>query len=253
MTRLRFLILAGAVGLLLANPTRAQDLQASLSAFDMGTAFIEDGHYTEALSAFDQALESGFENAALHYNRGIAYYRLDRIGPAIASFERARRLEPDDRTIAHNLSIARLKTKDRMSRMPPPIGASVWQFLAFRLGPTTLFVLGLLAYLVWCALAALRVRHRAWRRRGLWVAGVMAVAGLGLGLLASVRPAFGPAAVVVEDEVSVFPSAAATEATDLNIHEGLTVTVVGHSGDWTAVRLPNGVTGWVASEGLLDI
>ncbi len=240
----------------LAGSGTAQDLQASLAAFDQGTALIESGRYTEALGSFEDALAGGFGNAALHYNRGIAYYRLDQLGHAIASFERARRLNPSDRTVIHNLSIARLRIQDRMSKLPDPIGASFWSWLSLGLGSMGLFLVGTLAYLAWTTLMVLSIRRTSrsdWRRRGLWLAGVVAALGIGLGLATSLRPADGPAAVVIADEIGVFPSALATDAADLQIHEGLTVSVLGRAGDWTAIRLPNGVTGWVNSASILDI
>jgi hypothetical protein len=224
--------------------------------FDEGTRLIEAGQYTEAIGAFESALDAGFENPALHYNLGVAHYRLDQLGHAVASFERARRLAPEDRMVLHNLAIAQARTRDQFSRLPDSFGQSVWRVLDRRLGAGFLFGLGLLAYLLWCGLLVVRTTRSVdseWMRRGLWTAASVGLFGLALGLGVSMNPAEAPAAVVGVDETSLFASPAPSDTPELDVHEGLLVTVTGSAAEWTSVKLPNGVTGWVRTVDLIHI
>lgn len=245
--------------LLLVPPgqaVRAQTLTDAVQLFDEGTAHVEAGRYSLAVAAFDAALAAGFENAALHYNRGVAQYRLDEIAEAAASFERARRLAPEDRTILHNISIVEARTRDQFSQLPETFSESIWRNLDRRIGATVLFGLGLFGYLTWCVLMALRSSGRLsadWRRRGLWAAAVTGILGIGLGLGVSMRPTNPPAAVVAVEEASLLPAPSDSSDPELEIHEGLIVQVEGSSDAWTAVRLPNGVTGWVRTDDLIRI
>jgi Tetratricopeptide repeat len=239
-----------------AQSIAAQSLQDALLLFDQGTTLVENGRYTEALESFDAALGAGFESADLHYNRGIAYYRLDQLGLAIASFERASRLNPDNRMTVHNLSIARARIRDQISQLPTPFGAAVWGWIGANLDTMWLFLAGLVAYISWCALSVSRIAGRTytdWVRRATWISAVVAVVGIGLGLALSARPPLGPIAVVASAEAPVFPDASATETPNLFIHEGLTVTVIAEAGEWTSIRLPNGVAGWVLTENLIQV
>ena len=233
-----------------------QDVPQAALHFDEGTGLIEAGRYTEAIAAFEMALTAGFENPALHYNLGVAHYRLDQLAEAVASFERARRMAPEDRMVLHNLSIAQAKTRDQFSRLPDSFGQSIWRVLDRRLGAGILFGLGLLAYLVWCSLMTLRAWRSLdseWMRRGLWASALIGLVGIGLGLGVSKNPAEAPAAVVRVTETPLYAAPAATDSPEMEIHEGLLVTVTTTAADWTGIKLPNGVTGWVRSDDLIRI
>ncbi|MFT5142210.1 MAG: hypothetical protein ACI80V_001425 [Rhodothermales bacterium] len=239
-----------------AQSLAAQSLQDALVLFDQGTGQVESGRYTEALESFAGALGAGFESADLHYNRGIAYYRLDRLGLAIASFERSARLDPENRMVTHNLSIARARIRDQISQLPTPFGAAVWGWIGAKVGVMWLFLAGLVAYIVWCGLSFSRIAGRTytdWMRRVTWISAVVAFVGIGLGLGLSARPPLKPIAVVTSDEAPVYPDTTATETPDLVVHEGLTVTVIAQVGEWTSIRLPNGVAGWVLTENLIQV
>ncbi len=224
--------------------------------FDEGTVLIEAGRYTQAIAAFETAFAAGYENPALHYNLGVAHYRLDQLGEAVASFERARRLAPDDRMVLHNLSIVQARTRDQFSQLPDTFGQSVWRVLDRTMGAALLFGLGLLGYLIWCGLMTvrtLRASDSEWMRRGLWASALVGALALGLGLGVSMNPSDVPAAVVGVDETPLFGAPGAGEDPELEIHEGLLVAVTGSTADWTSVKLPNGVTGWVRTADLIRI
>ncbi|NNE71833.1 MAG: tetratricopeptide repeat protein [Rhodothermales bacterium] len=242
-------------GSLLPAKAFAQDLAESVRLFDEGTAHVEAGRYAQAVTAFDAALQAGHENPALHYNQGVAHFRLDQIAEARAAFERARRLAPEDRTILHNISIVEARTRDQFSQLPDTFSDAIWRVLDRRLGAGLLFGLGLAGYLAWCVLMAMRSSRLTadWRRRGLWFAGVAGMLGIALGLGTSMRPADGPSAVVAAEEIALLPEPSESAEPELEIHEGLLVEIEGSSDTWTAVRLPNGVSGWVRSEHLIRV
>jgi tetratricopeptide (TPR) repeat protein len=244
------------------RPVAAQDsvgaapgnaLESAVQAFDRGTAMLEAGDHRGAIRTFESALDLGYSSVALQYNLGIAYFRMDEIGRAIRAFERARRLDPDNRLVLHNLDIARLRLEDRISALPTPIWTRTWQRVVLLFGVGGLFGIGLTAYFVAIGATMLGI----WSRRtGPWIRRVrlagFVVGGIGIaaGLLASVQPAWGDEAVVLAEEVSLYPAADSTGSPDMQIHEGLLIEVLNRAPEWTAVRLPNGVTGWVASESL---
>lgn len=233
--------------LLLAAPaSRAQPAEA-LRLYDEGTERLVDGNYGGAVGSYRTALDLGVASAAIYYNLGIAYYRLDALGESIRSFERARRLAPGDRRILHNLEIARSRLPERFSRLPVRFWTRAWQSVVTRIGATGLFAMGLALWLLPLAGMAwsLRTRRRpAWLSRAGWPAGVLAAILVGAALAASVRSPFGDQAVILDDVVPLFVSASGEE-TDVVLHEGLTVDIEDRSGGWLRIRLPNGVSGWI--------
>ena len=77
----------------------------------------QKGHYKQAVKGYENLLRQG-ESAALYYNLGNSYYRLDNIPHAVLSYERAQRLAPSDEDIRFNLQLAQSKTIDNLTPEP---------------------------------------------------------------------------------------------------------------------------------------
>ncbi len=67
---------------------------------------IDDGHYEEAISRLDLAIEQDVDDAELWYERGRVYWRLGRKGDAISDYEEAVFLDPES-PAKHALQLAR--------------------------------------------------------------------------------------------------------------------------------------------------
>ena len=68
--------------------------QASMeSLFKEGNDAYNEGAYQKAVSFYEQTLKMGQHSAALYYNLGNAYYRLNKVAESIYYFEKARRLQ----------------------------------------------------------------------------------------------------------------------------------------------------------------
>ncbi|MCB0296035.1 MAG: tetratricopeptide repeat protein, partial [Calditrichaeota bacterium] len=67
---------------------------------------------------YRKIVDSGFEASQVYYNMGNCYYKQDRTGLAVLYYEKARKLNPNDREINENLQLANLKVKDRIE-LPP--------------------------------------------------------------------------------------------------------------------------------------
>ena len=91
-------------------------------SFERATAAYRQGQYARAVERYRGILDSGYASGALYYNLGNAYVRLDRLGPAIRYYEKARRLWPDDPRLRHNLEQARRRAgvyPERLGQGPP--------------------------------------------------------------------------------------------------------------------------------------
>jgi methionyl aminopeptidase len=73
-----------------------ESLENSIEAhYRSGTAFLEQGHYREALMVYDAALQLAPEVAEAHQGRAVALYRLGQLTEALEACEAALRLRPD--------------------------------------------------------------------------------------------------------------------------------------------------------------
>jgi tetratricopeptide (TPR) repeat protein len=74
--------------------------------------------YKEAVDAYQQVLDDGYQSAALYFNMGNASYKNDDIPSAILYYEKAHRLSPGDDDINFNLRFANLKSTDKVDEAP---------------------------------------------------------------------------------------------------------------------------------------
>ena len=74
----------------------------------------KEGRFLDAVEGYELLLRAGFENGHLYYNMGNALFRLDRLGPAILNYERARLYIPRDADLNFNLNYARDRVQDQM-------------------------------------------------------------------------------------------------------------------------------------------
>ncbi len=63
------------------------------------------GKFEQAVSLYEQLLESGFINGQIYYNLGNACYRLGTPGKAIMYYRRAEELLPRDADIKANINL----------------------------------------------------------------------------------------------------------------------------------------------------
>lgn len=84
-------------------PDRAAD-----EAYARGT----QPDYLEAVRLYKEAIEKEGSSAAIYYNLGNAYYRVDSLAKAIICYERALRLDPTDDDIRANLDFVNSKIID---------------------------------------------------------------------------------------------------------------------------------------------
>ncbi|MDR9437726.1 MAG: tetratricopeptide repeat protein, partial [Thiohalophilus sp.] len=103
------------VALLLGTITPALAATAGQSEFDQGLKAAQSGRHQQAIKAFLQAQQAGFDKPALHYNLGVSYFRLGDYARARQQFERLTR-DPQWAALAHyNLGLVarRLDDSDR--------------------------------------------------------------------------------------------------------------------------------------------
>lgn len=86
--------------------------------FEQANDHYNEGQYEEAVALYLRILESDRHSAALYYNLGNAYYKLNRIAPSIYYYEKALLLAPDDEDIRNNLLFAQKMTIDAIETLP---------------------------------------------------------------------------------------------------------------------------------------
>jgi tetratricopeptide (TPR) repeat protein len=217
---------------------------------EAANALYLSGDFDHAALAYRALLEEGWEGPALHLNMGNALARIGARGQAMASWQRALRLDPSDADARANLELARAQNVDRL------LGAAdapLTTRLLERTGDVTAVALFGSAWVAFWVLLWLRGRATRSARRpfavGALLTALLAVAAGAL-LAGKAADRRTPSAVVVAPVAPVREAPQKTLKASFELHEGTAVRLLEARGDLARVRLDNGLEGWVASADL---
>jgi tetratricopeptide (TPR) repeat protein len=226
-------------------------LCASLSAqspgdaelFDQANRLYAEQDYEEARLAYEKIVKSGTRDPAVFLNLGHAEYRLDR--PALAAINYRRALALDPANNAARSSLEHVQRELGQSASGVGFADLAGQYISFDL----LVLLGSMLFWAGLLLVVFAVFSKQ-RRTGLLVLGVF-VAVIGATAVAvswagDSRIALSQISIITDDAVA--RSAPAENGQKLSdLKQGAAVRVLASRDDWSLVRLPVGIDGWVPS------
>ncbi len=221
------------------------------TGFDQANKLYAEGHYPEAISAYQKLLQTGKTSAALYYNLGNAYFKSGQIGRAIAYYRLTQNLNPRDPDLRANLQFARNRANAGFSAQ-----TSRWRgFLqGMTLNEWTLVSMAFGWF--WAALLTLR----RWRdslksvlagyTATIGIAWLVSLALLGL----KIQAEFGhtPAVVVVR-EATVRYGPLEESRSFYTVLEGAEVEVVDRQDNWLQIRDASRRTGWLRRDQVIVV
>lgn len=226
--------------------------------FREGNLAYEAGRFADAAAAYRDVLSRGVEDPRVHFNLANSEFKLGHLGASILGYERARALDPSDPEIVENLRYVRTFCADRVEPEGTPSGVfALLRGRQNRIGPDPQ-VWGVLA-LLWAAAAIVAwctARPGGWTPLWGWVLSGVLVVVLALGsswYFTWQRTESRDLAVVLAAATDIRSGPGPNHATLATVHEGLTVEVRVRREGWVHVRLPNGISGWVASGAVEEV
>jgi len=115
--------------LIAAGLTMYADSPADTGAMMASNELYDAGRYAESAQVYEQIVDQGYQDSALYYNLGNAYYKQGDLGRAILNYVRAERLAPRDADVRANLELARAQTIDLLGpaerSLPARLAAAV--------------------------------------------------------------------------------------------------------------------------------
>ncbi|MYD50178.1 MAG: hypothetical protein F4W93_01675 [Dehalococcoidia bacterium] len=234
------------VGVALAQAPSPTDLM------DEANEQYEDEEYAAAAQQYEALVASGYEDAALYYNLGNAYFKDGDIGRAVLNYLRAEELSPRDADIRANLELARGRT-DRVESGGESLFASVSN--AARRW-VTVGEMGVLSLLLWIASALAIGTLIVWRaiprreavRNGAFVASAATLLSFLLLLSMLYANPNDDSGVVVASTVDVVSGPGEQYDREFTLHSGAQVRLIDSRQGWVRISLPGGdLQGWAPS------
>ncbi|MBN1780109.1 tetratricopeptide repeat protein [bacterium] len=227
--------------------------------FEKGNTLYTEGKFEEALRAYMEILDMGYENGPLYYNIGNCYYKAGHIGRAILNYERARKLMPSDEDLKANMSIAQLSVVDQFEVSPDFIGIQLLHAFYYTLPKRLQITLFLATYVLFMGVLIWRLLTRSSMgmfllRQFTWIFGAFfLVLALSLaGRIADEQRSVE--AIILADKVDVMnkPVKEGGEVAG-SLHEGTKVRLDRSYEDWVEIILPDRHVGWVPKSALEEI
>lgn len=237
------------------SPASASDADANYSR---GNQAYQNGNYQAAIKAYSQILETGYESWEVYYNLGNAYYKMGDIGRAILNYERAKKLEPKNEDINHNLEIANLAVVDRIQEIPQFFLFAWFSSVAhfFSLGLLGGIVLAL--YFALTLLIILRLFANSVSVRKVAVVAIIFIGSIcllfvGIFSLRVIENERRNEAIVLANKVDVRSAPDANGTVVFTLHEGVKLEIYDRSLDWVKIRLADGKLGWLHNDVIAKI
>ena len=224
------------------------------TVFESANKAYANTEYKSAIKQYESILNEGQFSAELYLNLGNAYYKIDKIAPAILNYERAIK-EGNLEDAVYNLEFATAKIEDKIEPLP----TFFLNELTNKIGSPTLWSV-LSIVLVWIAVLLLflfyigkTTAQKQQRFFGAMLFFMVAFVSLFFTYHAHQNTYNEFKAIVMEDEISVLSALNESSAELFLVHEGLKVEVTQEKNDWIEIKLSNGEKGWVNGKTIAKI
>ena len=242
--------------MLLLIPAIQLGAQPADSLWTKGVDAYTQGDYETASASWNAIAESGMESVELYYNLGNACFKDGNLARAILWWERARKLDPSDRDVRHNLEFAQAQTQDRIDSVPEFFLRTWLRKASYLMRSNVWAVLSLVMLALALAMLLLfLLGHRsAARRTGFFTAiaaFLLFLCFIGFASVQKKEAKRHDGAVVMLPVASVKSAPSEDSATSLFVlHEGTCVKVVDSVSGYTLVELADGRQGWISTKAI---
>jgi tetratricopeptide (TPR) repeat protein len=229
--------------------------QAAQSLLNQADVLYSKGHYADAAALYEQVVAQYGISAELYYNLGNAYYKCERLAPAILNYERSLRLKPGDRDARFNLEMCQARIVDKIDPMGMFFITRWFNAIGnyFNSDSWAGLSIGLFFLFIGCLFAYFFARI-GWLKKVGFFTGIITLMFSILSMFYSAKQAHQ---INHPDEAILFTLSVTVKSspdqsgTDLFVlHEGTKMKVLSTLSNWSEIELEDGNIGWLESKHL---
>ena len=218
--------------------------------FEEGNAAYNEGDFGKAATLYEQVIKMGQHSAALYYNLGSAYYKLNKVAESIYYFEKAKRLAPNDEDIRVNRAFAQNMTIDAIEVLPTSQLKTLQNrvFSALSLESWALLTV-LLAWLLLAAIVAYLTFRSSRSKRNFFALAMLFIVGF-IGSFSIAMSVYNQQeetveAILFSKKVEIRSEPNERSEILFLLHEGTQLQVLDELQEWQKIRIANGSEGWI--------
>lgn len=225
------------------------------SNFEQATTAYNEGAFEKAIDLYTTILEDGQHSAALYYNLGNSYYKLNDIPNSIYFYEKALLLAPKDAEIINNLGYAQQMTLDAIDNMPETGLSKFYKSILNKLTFDQWAYMGVAFICLFVFLYILFYYFKySTRKRWAFIGSIssllIAVISVAFAYITYTEFKANKPAIIFTDEIEIQAEPNTSSSTVFVLHAGTKVNVLEELEDWKKIKITDGKTGWIPSDNL---
>ncbi len=223
-----------------------------------GNRFYDKGLYNDAIEQYNKVIDNGYQSAKLFYNLGNAYFKLNDMASAILNYERAKKLDPNNKDIIFNLKIANSRIPDKIEAVPTVFYKKWWNtfYNMFSVNTWAKIAIGTLIITL-ILIAVYFISHsRITKKFSFWFGILFLLVTIFAFIISSQKYYYTKAeneAIVFTPAITVKSSPSKNSVDLFVIHEGTKVEITDEVKDWYEIKIANGSIGWLPAEAVKTI
>lgn len=216
----------------------------------------EKRDYAKAVESYSDILAMGLESGNLYYDIGNSYLKLGKLGYAILSYEKAKRLIPHDSDLKANLAYARSLVDGANETPDGNIISGVIKRIFEEYSLRAVIFSATILYLLLLASIALFILRPYFARRLGAVQAVIIIlfavnlTGVALRYYDERILRHG---IIVQKQVECKYEPIDKTTTYYTLREGMDVIVLKTRDGWSQIKRPDGKVGWVKKEAVEEV
>lgn len=235
--------------LLATGRTQAQQALPQ-QRFDAANSLYQQSKFTEAAAAYQQLIDEGYQQKALYFNAGNAYYKAGKTGNAVYSYEKALQLSPDDDAVNHNLDLVNQKVSGYVDELPLVFFQQWWRQLQQLHRPNGWAVGSIVLFWLVVAGVMLNTFLPAWKNKFLRWGNYLVGTLFALYLLMAIDTYFVAndhhAGIIMQNNIKVKTAPDENSKDAFEVQEGIKVHIADATKDYCKISLADGKTGWIS-------
>jgi len=220
---------------------------------DSAVVYFNEAQYQKTIDAYEKIIASGEESAALYYNLGNAYYKVKNIPLAIANYERAKTITPNDEDVLFNLRLAKTHTVDKIESLPV-FFLNDWYNTLTGIFSTNLwayfsvfaFIFSLCLLLMYFFSHSVQVKKMTFGAAAIFL--LFSLVSMGASYNQKKLNYNRQFAIITNPSVNIKSSPDENSTSLFILHSGTKLQVLDQIQEWYKVKIENGETGWIKLE-----
>jgi DNA uptake lipoprotein len=218
------------------------------------TAYTQE-NYTQAIELYEDILRLYGDSHEIFYNLGNAYFKIDRIAPAILNYERALLMDPGDKDARFNLEIAKLKKVDKIDPLGEFFIVQWFRTIQNLVDVNTWASIGIACFILFigCLILFFFSKWLRLRKTGFYLGVFLLLIVICSNVFAwnQQKATINRKGAIIFAPTVTIKSSPDVSGTDLFVlHEGTKVFIKNSLGEWFEIELEDGNVGWIPRKDL---